>query len=231
MLHQFIFASPKPGMSEKDFQNYWVHKHAVEFAGKIPQIRQYAVDTRIALEGDPEPPLFSGCAEIWLDDANALLDALQSPELIHGARADEPNWAAFWQTITLNTETYEILAGSPVSRDEKMVKLMVTVKRKPGMGVSDFRLYSLDTHAPKVLNVPGLKRYHQCHIPEEFYAVCETPLDGVGMLWFEDVGTLQAALQSPEFVQGVMADTPNFIDPKYIHSMVVEEHWVIGPNQ
>jgi len=30
MIHQFIFAYPKPGMSEADFQKYWVEQHAVK---------------------------------------------------------------------------------------------------------------------------------------------------------------------------------------------------------
>jgi EthD domain len=41
MIHQLIFAHPKPGMSEKDFQDYWVNVHAVNYASKIPQIKKY----------------------------------------------------------------------------------------------------------------------------------------------------------------------------------------------
>jgi hypothetical protein len=52
MIHQLIFAYPRPGMSEADFQDYWLNKHAVNFASKIPQIRKYLVDTRIALPGE-----------------------------------------------------------------------------------------------------------------------------------------------------------------------------------
>jgi uncharacterized protein (TIGR02118 family) len=160
MLHQLIFAAPKPGMSERDFQDYWVNKHAVQLASKIPQIRTYCVDTRIALPGETEPALFSGVVEIWLDDVAALLAALQSPELIHGARADEPNWAVFWQTIALNTETYEVLPGPPFSREGSRVKSIALVKRKPGMSVANFQCHALEVHAPKVLKLPGLRRYH-----------------------------------------------------------------------
>lgn len=229
MLHQLIFAAPKPGMSEKDFQDYWVHKHAVDFASKIPGFRMYTVGTRIAMPDETEPPLFSGCAEIWFDDEAALMTALQSPEFINGARADEPTWAAFWQSIALNTHTHEVLPGPPLDRDSSMIKMIVAVKRKPGMSVADFHRYMLETHAPKVLAVPGLRRYHQCLVPEGFYDVAETPLDAVGLLWFDDVAALQAALESPEFREGLAADAEQCFDPKYIHSMVVEEHWIIGP--
>jgi hypothetical protein len=41
MIHQFIFAGPKPGLSADAFQSYWVNFHAVDYAARIPQIRQY----------------------------------------------------------------------------------------------------------------------------------------------------------------------------------------------
>ena len=230
MLHQFIFAAPKPGMTEAAFQDYWVHRHAVDYASKIPGIRIYAVDTRIPGGAQPEPPLFGGCAEIWLDDAEALVSALQSPELIRGARADEPNWAAFWETIALNTETVPVLEGPPFARGALPVKVMLMLKRRPGLGVADFRRYSLDTHAPRMLAVPGLRRYHQCFTPEAFYAVAETPLDAVHLLWFDDAAAADAALASPEFAAAFTDDAPHFLDTRYLHRMVVRENWIIGPD-
>ena len=50
MIHQFIFAAPKPGMTESEFQDYWVNVHAVKYASKIPQIKQYSVSTRMPME-------------------------------------------------------------------------------------------------------------------------------------------------------------------------------------
>ena len=65
MIHQLIFAYPKPGMSEAEFQRYWLEVHAIQYASKIPQIRRYMIDTRIPQGADDEP-LWSGVAEIWL---------------------------------------------------------------------------------------------------------------------------------------------------------------------
>jgi uncharacterized protein (TIGR02118 family) len=227
MLHQFIFAAPKPGMTEAAFQDYWVKRHAVDFASKIPGIRIYAVDTRIA---DSATALFGGCAEIWLDDVDALVAALQSPELIRGARADEPNWAAFWQTIALNTETVPVLEGPPFARGALPVKVMLLLKRRPGMSVAEFRRYALDVHAPRMAGLPGLRRYHQCPVPEAFYAVAETPLDAVHLLWFDDAAAADAALGSPAFAQAFTEDAPSFLDTRYLHRMVVRENWIIGPD-
>lgn len=230
MLHQFIFAAPKPGMTEAAFQNYWVNRHAVDFASKIPGIRLYCVDTRLKGGAQPEPPLFGGCAEIWLDDADALVAALRSPELIDGARADEPNWAAFWQTIAMNTETVPVMEGPPFARDSLPVKVMLMLKRRPGMTLRDFRLYALETHAPRMAKLPGLRRYHQCVTPAGFYAIAETPLDAVHLLWFDDAAAASAALASAVFRSAFEADATNFLDTRYLHRMIVRENWIIGPD-
>ena len=57
MIHQLIFAHPKPGMSESDFQRYWKEVHAVQYASKIPQIKKYMIDCRIPFGPEPADPL------------------------------------------------------------------------------------------------------------------------------------------------------------------------------
>ncbi len=52
MIHQFIFANPRPGMSVADFQDYWIQVHAVKYAAKIPQIRKYKVSRILAAGGE-----------------------------------------------------------------------------------------------------------------------------------------------------------------------------------
>ena len=228
MIHQLIFAHPKPGMSEKQFQDYWVNVHAVKFAGKISQIKKYLIDTRIPFGEEPEDPRFSGIAEIWLNNEEEQLASLQTPEFLQGARLDEPNWAAFWRTIGVDTTAHVLLEGPPVSRDAKGIKLVTTVKRKEGVPLETFRRYSLGVHGPLDLKLPGLRRYAQCHVRDGAYAIGEPILDAVTMLWFDDVAALQTALDSPENA-AAKEDLPHFIELKYAYSLVVEEHWVIGP--
>ena len=109
MIHQLIFAAPKPGMAERDFQDYWRTVHAVRFASRIPQIRKYAVDDRVPRPTDSGEPTWSGVGEIWLRDDEEQIASLQTPEFIEGARADEPNWAAFWRTLVLDTDAHTVL--------------------------------------------------------------------------------------------------------------------------
>jgi uncharacterized protein (TIGR02118 family) len=228
MIHQFIFAHPKPGMSEADFQRYWVDVHAVKYASKIPQIRKYKVDTRIARPGDPADPRWSGVAEIWLDDEKAQVASLQSPELIEGARADEPNWAAFWQTVVLDTTAHLLLPGPPEARDADQVLLLVLSKRREGLPLSDYRAHLLGLHADKAKALPGLRRYQQGHVRDGAYAVGEAILDCVEQLWFDDADAADAAARS---IEGALlaADWRLAAEARWLHRILLREQWIIGP--
>jgi hypothetical protein len=228
MIHQFIFAYPRPGMSEQEFQSYWVNIHAVQYASRIPQIRRYMVDTRVALPGESGDPLWCGVAEIWLLNDREQIQSLQSKEFLEGARRDEPNWAAFWRTVGLDTEAYSLLPGPPESADSKLAKLLILSKRREGLPREAFRAYALGAHAKKVMELPGLRRYQQGHVRDGFYAVGEAVLDCVEQLWFDNVEALTTAQQSVQ-QELVDADYRLFVEEKYIHRMAVEEHWIIGP--
>lgn len=228
MIHQLIFAHPKPGMSENKFQDYWVNIHAVQYACKIPQIRRYLINTRIAFGHEPDDPLYSGVAEIWLKNEKEQIDSLQSDEFIHGARADEPNWAAFWRTIALDTNAHVIMKGQPPSRDSSMVKLFILVKRKEGIPLNVFRKYSLDVHAPMAMKLPGLRQYYQCHVRDSAYAIGESILDCVYQLWFDNIGALQKMMDSAAY-DDLKQNLLNFVEERYIHILATEEHWIIGP--
>ena len=231
MIHQFIFAAPKPGMTPQEFQDYWVNVHAVEYAGKIAQIRRYMIDTRIEFEGDMGTPQLphQGVAEIWLKDEKEQLASLQSEEFLQGARLDEPNWAAFWMTFALDTTAHVIVEGPPPTREPSWVKLLILLKRKPGVPLENFRRYGVKVHAPLVAGLPGLRRYLQCHTRDGFYVFGEAGFDGVEQLWFDDVDALSKALDSPRFQEEVKASLDAFVDPRYVFSLAAREHWVIGP--
>lgn len=110
-----------------------------------------------------------------------------------------------------------------------MVKLFILVKRKAGMPLAEFRQKMLETHAPNVMKLPGLQRYFQCHVCDSFYSVGEALLDCVSQLWFDDIEALEKAYTSPEYEQEIKPDLANLFEPKYIHTMVTDEHWIIGP--
>jgi uncharacterized protein (TIGR02118 family) len=228
VIHQLIFAHPKPGMSEADFQRYWKEVHAVKYASKIPQIKKYMIDCRIPFGPEPADPLWSGVAEIFLENEHEQLASLQSKEFLEGARLDEPNWAAFWRTIVLDTTDHVLLPGPAFTRPSTMVKIIGLAKRKEGMPLEEFRRYSLETHAAKDLKLPGLRRYYQCHVGDGAYALGEAFLDSASILWFDNIEAIATMMKSPEYSEAA-ADMANFINPRYAHMMVTDETWIIGP--
>ncbi|MFC8367352.1 MULTISPECIES: EthD domain-containing protein [unclassified Streptomyces] len=231
MIHQFILAAPKPGMTAQEFQDYWVNVHAVQYAAKIPQIRKYMVDTVVDIEGNLGSPALphQGIAEIWLANGEEQLASLQTDEFLNGARLDEPNWAAFWLTIVVDTTAHEIVPGPGPGRDRDWVKLTVLMKRRPGLDLDDYRKRSLDGYASEVRGVPGLRRYLHAHTVDGAYVFGEAAFDSVEQLWFDDVEALQQALRSPHFTERVTAARDEITDPKYVFSLAAKENWIIGP--
>ncbi|GLV79362.1 MULTISPECIES: EthD domain-containing protein [Streptomyces] len=227
MIHQLIFAAPKPGMTKEEFHRYWVEEHAVRFASKIPQIRKYAVDTSLDVAGVGEP-LWNGIAEIWLKNEEEQLASLQTPEFLQGARLDEPNWAAFWRTVVLDTDTDVVVPGEPENTVQPGVKLVLLAKRREGMSREEFRRHNRTAHAPLVARIPGLTRYYQSFTRDSWYGISEPPFDAAYHLWFDSPTILEAALKSTQYA-AVEADFKDFVNEQYLHSMAVREHWVLGP--
>jgi uncharacterized protein (TIGR02118 family) len=221
VIHQLIFAAPKPGMSVAEFQRYWLEVHAVEYASRIPQIRKYKIDTTVPSAGNP---LWSGVAEIWLRNEEEQLASLQTDEFLLGARLDEPKWAAFWQTLVLDTDAH-LLVDPGTAEGTKLIRL---VKRREGLPLSQFREQSLGKHAQLVQEIPGLRGYMQGHTRDGAYGIGEAVLDAAYQLWFDDVDALSAAVASPEFHRAE-DELLSIVEQKYIHELTVKEHWVIGP--
>ena len=227
MIHQHIFASPKPGMSEEDFHRYWIENHAVNYASKIKQIKRYMIDTRIDFAEEKKPPIWNGIAEIWIREEEQL-ESLQSEEFLQGARLDEPKWAAFWNTLVLDTDAEVIVEGPPLTASDPWVKYIVLLKRKSGMPVEEFRKVNRKMHAPLVEKMPGLRRFLICDVRDSWYDLGETRFDGLIQTWYDDVEALNTALASPE-CNAVKQACSDYFETKYLFTMAVREHWIIGP--
>jgi EthD domain len=232
MIHQFIFAAPKPGFTAVEFQDYWTKIHAVKFASKIPQIKRYLIDARIPFPGDfgsPQLP-HEGIAEIWLENEVEQLASLQTKEFLEGARLDEPNWAAFWQTLVLDTTAYELVSAPlPSAQEPPWVKLTLLRKRAPGLGLQEYRDRSLDSYASAIATLPRLRRHLQAHTRDGAYVFGEASFDSIDQIWFDDPQDLAAALNSESFRNRVAPEQSALTDPKYVFSLTAREHWIIGP--
>ncbi|MGK5551220.1 EthD domain-containing protein [Actinomadura kijaniata] len=231
MIHQFIFAAPKPGMSVAAFQRYWLEVHAVRYAAKIPQIRRYLIDTRVPFEGDlGDPPLpHKGIAEIWLENEQQQLASLQSKEFLHGARLDEPNWAAFWQTLAVDTTPHRLGSEPAPRNDPAGVKLTILLKRRPGMSLEEYREATLGPYAAAVADLPGVRGHLHCHTRDGAYVFGEPPFDSVEQLWFTDLEALNRLQTSRAYTDRLRTEREHLADPRYVFSMACQEHWIIGP--
>jgi len=215
-------------MTEEEFQSYWLKVHAVQYASKIPQIKRYMIDTRVDYSGDKGEPLYSGLAEIWLENEAEQLASLQTKEFLEGARLDEPRWAAFWKTLVLDTDAHLVTKGDAFRYDTSGVKLVMLLKRREGLSLANFRSYSLGIHSSLVLRVPGLERSMQNHTRDSWYYLGEPRFDSVEQLWFKDLGALEDAIASEQFLR-LRQDMLQFAEQRWIFSFAMREHWIIGP--
>ena len=154
MIHQHILASPRPGLTEAEFQDYWRYVHALKFARKIPQIRKYKVNSRIDIPGQIRAIDYSGLAEIWLDNEEAQAASIKTPEFLHGALHDEPNWAASWQTIGLDTDAYESMGDDPSDNEFPEYKIMLFHKKRRDMSLEKFRMSYLNDYVSMIRTAP-----------------------------------------------------------------------------
>ena len=110
-----------------------------------------------------------------------------------------------------------------------MIKRISLLTRKPGMTREQFTRHWLDVHAPLARPVPGLVRYVQSHIVEEFrradIPTSPVEVDGIAELWFADRASMERALASPE-MKALHADGALFIGAN--KTVVVEERLIIG---
>ena len=226
MIHQFIFANPKPGMSVQEFQNYWVNIHAVQYASKIKQIKKYMIDTVIPILG--QEPKFQGIAEIWIHPEEQL-ESLQSSEFLNGARLDEPNWAAFWMTLCLDTNPTILLEGPPLSKNQSWVKETIVVKRNLGIPLEIFRTHLLQVYGPMLLELPDVRRCLIGTTVDGFYGLGEAVFDAVIQLWYDTTAGMEQVVNSRHFQNRIKSVANQLFDPAHRFMLAANENWIIGP--
>jgi uncharacterized protein (TIGR02118 family) len=224
MIHKYIFVHAKPGMSEQEFFAYWKDVHAEKYGKKIKQAKGYLINTRVPFGPQQSEPPFQGVAEVWIENEADELAFAQSPEYLQGSRLDEPNFLLWYGMFALDTTDHVVV--EPPAGDWNGVKVFVVSKRKPGMSVDEYRTYGREVHAPLVTKLPGLRGYVIGSVTDGTYAVGESLLDNVSMLWFDSTDAIVEAMQSDVFQKQMQPDLANFIDPRYMHVLVTEGHWV-----
>lgn len=232
MIHQHILAAPRPGLNEAEFQDYWRYVHALKFARKIPQIRRYKVNSRINIPGQIREIDYSGIAEIWLDNEEAQAASIKTPEFLDGALHDEPNWAASWQTIGLDTDAYESMGVDPSDAEFPEYKIMLFHKKKRDMDIEYFRKFYLSDYASLIqaAKIPNLVRILSCLSKERLYAVGSLPpFDAVTHLSANSMLELKAMVASPELQVFLNPEHGGLSEWWGLVTMSVRSEWVLGP--
>jgi EthD domain len=225
MIHQFIFAGPRPGLGAEAFKSYWINFHAVDYAAKIPQIRQYLVADRLDLAFGQDLPFYQGVAEIWLANEDEQIASLQTPEFLEGARRDEPRWAAFWQTLVLDTEVVVLKDFVGPQPWPDFVKLYTLVRRRADLPLQQFRAQFLEhrraaTADPVERHIVAFSRANQ-------YGLGEPRFDAVEVRSFRSRDTLEALLAGKSCAE--FGRAPDDADPRYVFNFVGRENWIIRP--
>ena len=233
MIHQHILAAPRPGMSETEFQDYWRFVHALKFARKIPQIRKYKVDSRINIDNQPQELNFSGIGEIWIDDEKAQQDSLITPEFLQGAVLDEPNWAASWQTLVIDTESVELLDPKiPDDQEFPEYKTLLFMKRKRGMDIDSFRDSYSTNYSNKLKEIENLNKITCCLAKKKFYSGVtgsEPAWDAITHLSFDNLLSLKKFSQTEAFKTLLDPSSQELTDPWGLVTSSVRSEYIIGP--
>lgn len=111
------------------------------------------------------------------------------------------------------------------------VKLVVFMKRRPGMTRGEFVDYHRASHAKTFMADPTIRRlcrkYVQSHpLPSAVEGFSESPFDGIAEVWFDDVEDLREAFSSDTYMANVRTDELRFIDLEHSVDLVTEEHHV-----
>ena|SRR5579863_9059887 len=95
-----------------------------------------------------------------------------------------------------------------------MIKTIALMARRSDVSREEFARHWVETHAPLVRALPGLRRYVQDHVVDRWTAPGVAPIDGeidgIAELWFDDPAAMEHAYASPA-AQALAADGALFI--------------------
>jgi uncharacterized protein (TIGR02118 family) len=108
-----------------------------------------------------------------------------------------------------------------------MIKLIYCISKKPTLTDQEFLHYWKNVHGPIGARIPHVRRFVQSRriaVPGD---TRPPDFDGMVELWFDDIKSLLAARESPEW-KASSDDESNFIDHTRVAYFVSEED-VISP--
>lgn len=121
---------------------------------------------------------------------------------------------------------------------EKTYKILLLMKRRPGMSMAEFREYYETRHAPLAEKYgSGNNRYIRRFLepqPHPETGVNELPFDVITELWYRDEAEYKATLNyltTSLMPDEIVADEKNLFDRASFRIVTVEEHESAGERQ
>jgi len=112
-----------------------------------------------------------------------------------------------------------------------MIKVIVAIKKKPELSVTDFQTHWRN-HAELVRSNAASKRYIrkyiQCHtLPTEYESSGEAAYDGTAELWFDSLEDKDAFFSDPDYIRDIQPDESRFADMSATRFFVTQEHSIM----
>lgn len=118
-----------------------------------------------------------------------------------------------------------------------MVKLFAFIRRRPGLGIEEFRDHWRDVHGPLIRDTPELARHvvrYEQHPRHRDDALSGTDgIDGVAVQWFDSIDGFVSFISEPAYRDLIAPDERRFLDVDAIEFLVTDEPDVViaGPGQ
>jgi uncharacterized protein (TIGR02118 family) len=103
-----------------------------------------------------------------------------------------------------------------------MLHVFYFISRRKTLDDAEFHRYWKDVHGPIVKRIGALKRYVQLH--RVAFPGQNSPYDGAAEVWVDDEAALASIMHDPAYLDGALADEPNFIDMSCTEWLTTEDH-------
>lgn len=112
-----------------------------------------------------------------------------------------------------------------------MIKLMIAIKRKPGLTHEQFREHLSSLHAQLVLACPATRKYVRKYV-QSYTLPSSAPgqgkaFDGASELWFDTTEDMDRFFADPDYLADVRPDEGRFSDLDETAFFVTEERQIV----
>lgn len=109
-----------------------------------------------------------------------------------------------------------------------MIKLMIAVKRKPGLTPEQFREHLSTVHAPLVRSCAATSRYVRKYVQSYTLPMSkDSSFDGAAELWFDSIADMERFFADAEYLATVRPDESRFADLERTVFFVTEERQIV----